>query len=250
MTARHIKYPDQDHQIADGPSEFPLIGGFLPATLQDFPGRVAAAIFLGGCNFRCPYCHNPGLVNCRDCHPAITPDYLLHFLEKRKGLLDGIVISGGEPTIHPELPSLVRYIKSSGYQVKLDTNGSNPDLLVEIISSLDYIAMDMKNCREKYSLTAGHSVDYSRIKESINIVLNSGLEYEFRTTVHSSFHDLADILKIADQIKGARQYSLQLARNKITLETLPENKYTPSILKSWKKQLESKAVIDRIVIRA
>ena len=159
-------------------------------TLLDFPGRVACTVFLDGCNFRCPFCHNSELLEGK-AEPVMDDAELLAFLQKRKGILDGVCITGGEPTLQPELESLLRRIKELGYPVKLDTNGYRPQILRKLVEAglVDYVAMDIKNGPEDYAQTVGlQKMDLSRIEESIRFLTQSGVDYEFRTTVVQQLH--------------------------------------------------------------
>lgn len=188
------------------------ICGLNKTTLLDYPGHVAATVFLGGCNFRCPFCHNGGLVLNPNNEEMLSEEEVLTFLKKRKGILTGVCISGGEPTLEAELASFISKIKSLGYLVKLDTNGYNPDIVNSFIADqlVDYIAMDIKNCFPKYAETAGvKQLDIEKIKHSIKIMMTSEIEYEFRTTVVKELHAKEDMLAIAKEIKGARAYFLQ-----------------------------------------
>ena len=180
-------------------------------TLLDFPGVVSCTIFLGGCDFRCPFCHNFELID-GTAQPVMDDDELIEFLKSRKALLDGVAITGGEPCLHRDLPELIKRIRETGYKVKLDTNGYHPDMLKRILDEklVDYVAMDIKNSEEKYALTCGlESVDMDKIKESISLLMNGDTDYEFRTTVINEFHEAADFEKMGEMIKGARRYFLQ-----------------------------------------
>lgn len=186
------------------------IAGLQKLTLLDFPGRTACTIFLNGCNLRCPYCHNFSLAEGKG--EIIDIHEVFQFLDKRKGLLDGVAITGGEPCIHKKLPEFLSYIKEKGFLVKLDTNGMYPDILSEILNKnlADYIAMDIKNSPEKYALTTGISkIKIKKIKKSISMIMDSGLDYEFRTTVVKEYHDEDDFYKIGELIRGAKQHYLQ-----------------------------------------
>ena len=167
------------------------IQGLQKMTLLDYPGRVACTVFLGGCDFRCPFCHNFELVD--GTAPAIMDDEeLFAFLSKRKGLLDGVAVTGGEPCIHKDLPDLLRRVREMGFQTKVDTNGNHPKMLCRLLEEglVDYVAMDIKNCPEKYALTAGlEQLDLSNIRESIALLENSSVPHEFRTTIVKEFHD-------------------------------------------------------------
>lgn len=181
-------------------------------TLLDFPGKVACTVFTGGCNFRCPFCHNALLVTELPENPDYTIDEILSFLKKRSGLLDGVAITGGEPLMNPDIADFIRKVRDLGYSVKLDTNGSYPERLKSIVGEglVDYVAMDIKNCKEKYAETIGlKSYDLSKIEESVDFLKSGTVDYEFRTTVVDEFHTVDDIRKAAEWIKGAKRYFLQ-----------------------------------------
>lgn len=191
------------------------ISGLQKLTLLDFPGRTACTLFTAGCNFRCPFCHNASLVR-GEAEPLMSEAEFFDFLEKRRGKLDGVAVTGGEPLLQPDIEDFLKEIKKRGFLVKLDTNGSFPHKLERIISGslADYIAMDIKNCPEKYAETAGLSRDITEdIDRSIRLIMDSGTDYEFRTTVVSPYHTAADIEGIARRIQGARRYFLQQFRN-------------------------------------
>lgn len=188
------------------------IGGFQKFTMVDYPGKVAATVFTVGCNFRCHFCHNPELVlEAQFPAPDRMEEEFFEHLEKRKGKLDGVCITGGEPTIQPGIIEFIRKIKKLGYLVKLDSNGMRPDVLKLIMteSLVDYIAMDIKHAPEKYSLATGVNVDMDRVNLSVQLIMQSGVPYEFRTTVVPGIHEDADFDRIAAWIKGAKSYSLQ-----------------------------------------
>ena len=188
------------------------IDGLQKMTLLDFPGKVACTVFTGGCNFRCPFCHNALLVTKLPEKPDYTEDEILSFLEKRIGLLDGVAITGGEPLLNPDIADFIRKIRSMGYAVKLDTNGSFPERLKAIVSEglVDYVAMDIKNRREKYAETIGlKNLDLSKIEESIEFLKSGAVDYEFRTTVVKQFHTIEDIRAASEWISGAKRYFLQ-----------------------------------------
>lgn len=188
-----------------------IISGFQKMTLLDFPGKVACTIFTGGCNFLCPFCHNALLVT-EDFKAEFSEEEILSFLEKRRGLLDGVCITGGEPLLHKDITDFIRKIKEMDYAVKLDTNGSFPDRLKALVNDglIDYVAMDIKNCMEKYALTAGsNEIILPQIEESIDFLLSGKVDYEFRTTIVKEFHDINDISAAAERIKGAKRYFLQ-----------------------------------------
>ena len=193
-----------------------LILGLNKTTLLDYPGRVAATVFTGGCNFRCPFCHNGGLVLEPSAGDAFSEEEILAFLMKRKKILKGVCITGREPTLQADLPEFIRKLKEIGYQVKLDTNGYAPQVLERLLDEklLDYVAMDIKNCREKYVMTVGMSgkedcFQINRIEQSVELLKHSGIDYEFRTTVVKELHDKQDILRIAEWIKDCPRYFLQ-----------------------------------------
>lgn len=189
-----------------------IFGGFQKLTLLDYPGKVACTVFTKGCNFYCPFCHNAFLVDVQGAEESISPEEVLSYLNKRQGILDGICITGGEPLLHDELPLFIKEVKALGFSVKLDTNGSFPEKLKSLTKEglIDYVAMDIKNCFEKYLKTAGcENLDLSPILESIDFLKSGAVDYEFRTTVSSPLHSVSDIEKIAQHIVGAKKYFLQ-----------------------------------------
>lgn len=191
------------------------ICGFNKTTLLDYPGRVACTIFLGGCNFRCPFCQNSALVVEPDSQPAYSQDEILSFLKKRKGILDGVCISGGEPTFAPELPDFLTKIKELGYDIKLDTNGSRPSVVKNLASQglINKVAMDIKACPSNYHNLTGVNPDLDAIHETANWLLNGSLDYEFRTTVVRELHSENDFREIAEWLSGAKAYYLQAYRD-------------------------------------
>ena len=198
--------------IKKDPSKNIRIGGFQKTSLIDFPGKVACVLFLKGCNFSCPYCHNPDLVRDNgNTSPAYLEDGIFGFLEKRKGLLDGVVISGGEPTLQQGLPFACEKIKSMGFSVKLDTNGSRPDMIEGLIREglVDYIAMDIKTDPTDYAQVVNERFQCSDILSSIRIIMESSTAYEFRTTCVRFLVDDEIIGNIARTIEGAPLYALQ-----------------------------------------
>ena len=188
-----------------------IIHGLQKMTLLDFPGQVACTVFLGGCEFRCPFCHNADLLD--ESAPGImNDDELLEFLKKRKGLLDGVAFTGGEPLLRKDLPDLLARVRDIGYKIKVDTNGDHPDLLKEIVKAglADYIAMDVKNSPARYAETIGwETFDTAPVDESIQFLLEGSVGYEFRTTVVRQFHDEDSFEAIAKWIDGADRYELQ-----------------------------------------
>jgi pyruvate formate lyase activating enzyme len=187
--------------------------GLQKLTLLDFPGHVACTLFTGGCNMRCPFCHNASLVVRASEQIAYSNDEILAFLKKRVGILDGVAITGGEPTLVSGLDEFMAQIKDLGYKVKLDTNGTRPDVLINIIEGglVDYVAMDIKNCKEKYGETIGFdaSYDLGRIEESIRYLMQGHLDFEFRTTVSKTFHTENDIIKLGEWMRGDERFFLQ-----------------------------------------
>lgn len=188
------------------------IAGFQKFTLVDYPGKAAALIFLAGCNMRCPFCHNKDLViNPSKCK-LIEEEEVLDYLKKRKKLLDGVVISGGEPTLQKDLEAFLVKIKDLGYLIKLDTNGSKPEKIQEFIYKglVDYIAMDVKNRFLKYPITIGRTdFNLSNIDKSIAILKRGDVDYEFRTTIIDELHNDDDMKELAKMLKGAKRYYLQ-----------------------------------------
>lgn len=187
------------------------IAGLQKLTLLDYPGRIACTVFLPGCNLRCPFCHNASLVLPDRILPQMTADALLEFLQSRKGKLDGVCITGGEPTLHPELPQLLAQIRSLGFPVKLDTNGTRPRVLNALLEQglLDYVAMDIKNSPDKYAQTCGGADVLASVRESVKLLMESGLEYEFRTTVLHPYHTPEDLVRIGQWLQGAKRYYIQ-----------------------------------------
>jgi pyruvate formate lyase activating enzyme len=187
------------------------IHGLQKMTLLDFPGHVACTVFTGGCDMRCPFCHNYELVD-GSAPPIMEEEELFAFLEKRRGLLDGVAFTGGEPCLQKNLPDLMKRVKQMGYSIKLDTNGNHPDMLRRMMEEglLDYVAMDIKNSPDKYAVTAGlRQIDLGPIRESVKMLMEGPVNYEFRTTVVAQFHEQEDFVKIGEWLKGAKAYFLQ-----------------------------------------
>lgn len=187
------------------------IQGLQKLTLLDFPGHVACTVFLGGCDFRCPFCHNFELVE-GPMPTVFEEEEFFAFLEKRHGLLDGVAITGGEPCLRADLPEFAARIREAGFSVKLDTNGSHPQMLARLLDEglVDYVAMDVKNSREKYARTVGlPTIDLGPIDESIGLLLHGPVPYEFRTTVVREFHEAHDFEEMGKWIAGAQHYYLQ-----------------------------------------
>lgn len=204
-----------EEQVEEETKTIPIkIGGLQKTTLLDYPGKVASTIFTSGCNFKCPYCHNRDLVFVPEDYSFVDVNEVLSFLEKRKGVLDGVCISGGEPLMQEHLIPLLKEIKKLGYPIKIDTNGNMPDRLKEVCESglVDYVAMDIKNSPDKYVSTVGLNQEVfqlDNIKRSIAYLLTGDIDYEFRTTVVKGLHEVEDILDIARWIRGAKRYYLQ-----------------------------------------
>ncbi len=216
------------------------IGGLQKLTLIDYPGKVAATVFLVGCNFRCPYCHNPELVSPElvERQSQIKESDFFKFLDERIGFLDGVCITGGEPTIHSDLPKFIQNIKKRGFLVKLDTNGSNSEMLEDLIKDdlVDFIAMDIKTSILKYNKVRAKN-KISQVQKSINIIKNSGKDYEFRITVVPGIVDEKDIEEIGKWLKGAKKIVLQQFRPKKTLNSSFKN-IKPYSLQNLKKMVK------------
>lgn len=187
------------------------IQGLQKLTLLDYPGLMACTLFTGGCNFRCPFCHNAGLIAPKP-EAVMSEDDVLAFLRKRSGLLDGICLTGGEPLLQPDLGDFLQKVRSLGYKIKLDTNGSQPQALKKLVAEnlVDYVAMDIKNAPDKYDKTIGLvSYDWYTIKESAAFLLSGAVDYEFRTTVVQELHEADDFVQIGQWLRGAKRYYLQ-----------------------------------------
>jgi len=220
-----------------------IIGGLQKCSLIDYPGRIGAIVFTQGCNFRCAYCHNPELVDPARYGPSLT-DEVIPFLEKRRGKLDAVTITGGEPTLQRDIGPFLREIRGMGYLVKLDTNGSLPDVLEGLICSglVDYVAMDVKAPLEKYEKIAGVKMDTRKIRESIRLIVKSKIEHEFRTTVVRSQLDPEDLQAIAKLLDKAKLYVLQPFVGLKTLEKkfLGERSCSPEEFSAILKFMEGK----------
>ena len=195
------------------------IKGIQKTSLVDYPPNIVSTIFLGYCNFRCPYCHNPDLVLKADETQNIMEGDILKFLEGKKIWLDGVCISGGEPTMHKDLPGFLAKIKELGLKVKIDTNGSYPEVLKELIDKklVDYVAMDIKAPLDKYEKVAKINVDVENIKKSADMVRNSGIDYEFRVTVLKELLEKDDLIKIGEWLKGSKKMFLQQLKHNVAL---------------------------------
>lgn len=228
------------------------IQGFQKTTLLDYPGHVAATVFFGGCNFRCPFCHNGNLVLNPGENPALEPRGILDFLQKRRGILEGVCVTGGEPTLQPELPQFLREIKDLGFRVKLDTNGYRPDVLDILLRQglLDYVAMDIKGAPVSYPSICGlPALDMDRIRTSVRILKEGSVSYEFRTTVVRQLHDISTFEAIGPWICGAKRYFLQGYRDSdqvispgFTAYTLEELNVFRTLLAPWVDHVEIRGV--------
>ena len=218
------------------------IGGLQKVSLIDYPGLICGIVFLQGCNFKCPYCHNPELVDSKLFKPGIRENEVLEFLNTRKGKLDAISITGGEPTIQEDLTSFIKQIKKMGFAVKLDTNGSQPKVIKNLLAEklLDFIAMDIKAPLEKYRNIVNTQVNTESIKESIDLILKAKIPHEFRTTIVESQLEENDILEIGKLIAGASRYVLQKFVPSKTLDKkfLKEKSFSDEKLQKIKSHLE------------
>lgn len=189
------------------------VTGIQKLTLLDYPGVVACTVFTAGCNFRCPFCHNAMLVLPEQIDDeCLTDDEVFGFLKKRRGVLDGVAVTGGEPLLHADMPEFLARVKELGYKIKLDTNGSNPELLSEIVKNklVDRVAMDIKNAPEEYARTIGlKSFDIAPVERSKEMLLRGDIDYEFRTTVVKGIHTKESLIGAAKWIEGAKEYYLQ-----------------------------------------
>lgn len=187
-----------------------IIAGLQKSSLIDYPNEIAAVVFTSGCNFRCPFCHNGGLLE-DEKSQKMTPEEVLDFLKTRQNKLQGVVISGGEPTLHKDLEDFIIKIRDLGFKIKLDTNGSNPSVLIDLVNKklIDYVAMDIKSPLKKYKEATNSNIDTEKIKESIDFLLKGKVDYEFRTTVVKESLSFDDFRIIAQEIKGAKRYFLQ-----------------------------------------
>lgn len=207
-----------------------IIGGFQRFSLIEYPEKISAIVFTQGCNFRCPYCHNPELINTQASQNLISEENIFSFLEKRKNKLDAVVVTGGEPTLQPDLLEFLKKIKMMGYLIKLDTNGSHPDIIEKAIEQklVDYLAMDVKAPLEKYREITNFDIEQNKIRHSIESIMNSRVDYEFRTTVIESQLSKEDILEIGKLINGAKLYVLQrfVSSNILDPKLLNETTYS------------------------
>ena len=211
------------------------IHGLQKMTLLDYPGRVACTVFFGGCDMRCPFCHNAELLD-GSAPPVMEEDELITFLKKRQGLLDGVAFTGGEPLLQKDLPNLAARIRDLGYPVKLDTNGTHPDRLEKMIREglVQYVAMDIKNSPERYAETAGlETLDLAPVRESVRMLMEGGTDYEFRTTAVAELHDDRSFEQIGQWIRGAKRYFLQRFTDRETVPFEGLHAPTEDQMKHW-----------------
>lgn len=228
------------------------VKGVQKTSMIDYPGKMCSILFTPGCNFRCPFCYNKDLVLNHESLPEIPQNEILEFLKSRINWIDGVCITGGEPLMFSDISELLKNIKKLGLKIKLDTNGTNPELLKSLIKDklIDYVAMDIKNSLKKYDLITDSKVDPEKIKESVNIILSSGIEHEFRTTTLRKFHADEDFKEIALIVKGAKNYYLQNfkpAPGLIDKNLTEKESFSKKELESFKKILETH--VDNVVIR-
>lgn len=219
------------------------ITGFQKTSLMDYPGYIVSIIFTQGCNFSCPYCHNSDLIPLENGKREYFPlSYIYQFLKKRKGLIDGICITGGEPTLQSDLYSFIKHVKEMNLKIKLDTNGSKPALVKNLVTKklINYLAMDIKGPLDRYHEIVGKVINTDNIKKSISLIKKSGIDYEFRTTVVPGLHCLKDIKKIGYLIKGANKFFIQNFKPKNTFNKsfLRKNGFPPVKLKEFKETIK------------
>lgn len=218
------------------------ICGFQKFSLLDYPGKISAIVFTGGCNFRCPYCHNPELVRPKSFKTAISEKSFFKFLKSRQGQLDAVVITGGEPTLQKDLLDFIKQIKKLNFLVKLDTNGSYPEVLKKILEAnlVDYFAMDIKSPLEKYKNIVGNAGDVEKIIKSIKLIKEQNKNYEFRTTIVKPLLSMQDVIKISQEIKGAKKYVLQkfIASKTLDPEYLGATTYSDAEFKKMQKEVK------------
>ena len=229
-----------------------IIGGFQRFSLIDFPGKISAIVFTQGCNFRCPYCHNPELVDTKLPSVGIVTDQeVISFLERRKGKLDALTITGGEPLMQTDLEDFLSRVRALGYLIKLDTNGSFPRRLEGVIQSesVDYLAMDIKATPEKYRSVIRRKIDISKILESITLIKNSGLDHEFRTTVVKPLFERKDFYEIGRLAENCKLYALQRFVPSKTLdeEFLRKETYSDEELDDFKAIMET--FVQKCIVR-
>ena len=219
-----------------------VIAGIQKTSLIDYPRKICTVLFTRGCNFSCGFCHNPELVKRSQYLPPMDNEEIYTLLKKRKRSIDAVTITGGEPTLHRDLPQFIQKIKAMGYTVKLDTNGSNPDMLQHLLDHklIGYIAMDVKNSPRKYQKTTNRNTDINKIKKSTKVIMNSCIPYEFRTTVVPGLHTDKDFEAISKWLRGAKKYYLQRFRPAKTLDPTFStiNPFTQKEMTDFKNILE------------
>lgn len=227
------------------------IKGFIPNSLIDYPGKICSIVFLPRCNFHCPFCFNPEMVNDSPELKEINPEEIFNYLESQKNWIDAVCLTGGEPTLHEGLPELISEISKKGFLVKLDTNGSNPDMLKKLLDEklVDYVAMDIKAPLEKYEIVTKAKMNTDSIKRSADLIRDSGVEYEFRTTVVPELFDKKDAIAIGKWLKGSKKYFLQQFRPDKTLNKNFQNgkQYKPEELKKLAEMM--KPYFERVEVR-
>jgi pyruvate formate lyase activating enzyme len=229
-----------------------IIGGLQKFSTIDFPEKLAAVIFTRGCNFRCPFCHNFELISEKNSSGDLDQKGVLDFLRRRIGKLDGVVLSGGEPTLHSDLADFILDIKNLGFEVKLDTNGSWPEIIRSLLGKglLAYIAMDIKHVYAKYTRACGLQIpSIERIKESVSIITNSDIAYEFRTTMVPGIHVVSDALDIAMQLDGAKRFAVQefMPNKTLALGNSCKNRFYRKDFELLRQRIET--YVDEFVIR-
>ncbi len=227
-----------------------IICGFEKFSMVDYEGYIACTVFSGGCNFRCPFCHNAPLVIGDISAQEIGEKDVLDYLLKRKGLVDGVVVSGGEPTLQKDLKEFIIKVRDMGYKVKLDTNGTNPLVIRQLIDEglIDYVAMDIKNCKEKYPLTIGtERVNIADIEESVELLKSTNIDTEFRTTLIKEMHTDEDMRKIASWINGGKSYYMQHYKDNDGCIAHGFSEVSKNDVERYKKYFEGK--VEKIGIR-
>ena len=227
------------------------IAGLQKSSLVDYPSKIAAVIFTLGCNFRCPYCHNPNILTAVSTNKLFDEAAVLDFLNSRSGKLDAVVVSGGEPTLQKNIVTFFEKIKNLGFLTKLDTNGTSPEILKQLIAHrlLDYVAMDIKAPIDKYSQIACVNVDTKKIEQSIELLKSSGIEYEFRTTTVASQLNFIDFEKIGQMLKGSKTYYLQKFKPEVTLNPQFTHRKTYSDEEFYKIKTMLSAYIKNVYVR-
>ena len=227
-----------------------LICGFEKMSMVDYDGKICATLFLGNCNFRCPFCHNSSLVLNYQNIEKYTIEEILAYLNKRIGIIEAVCITGGEPTIYPDLEEIIRKIRSLGLLIKLDTNGSNPKVIKDLVNKglIDYIAMDIKNSFSKYQKTTSIiNLDIDKILESIDFIKQSKIDYEFRTTLVKEFHNIDDIKEIANTLIGSKKYCLQCFVDNGECISSGLHKIDKEEVEGYKVLLEK--YVDKVILR-